>query len=1035
MGRTSSLYLDRRSPPLPPPPPPPLRVASPPLYTLVPPTETGFLTGGSAIKAGENFGTGSTRSLLDGSEFQYRGRLLDPYVERSRERENDRLYAGRGLHLERDGEMDRLYPSKGVLGADLAPSAYAGSSSSLLAKERPYRVHDGPGYEPTNGYAMEGIGRLSHDTLGHVSGHAHRFSESPLEHGSGRDDTILSRQKHSNHSPRDADRDRRAAGRPRGRGDDGRRSPPPPPYRGDDRGRYDGPPDYMLPDHRSSLRPARKDGEFFGGRSGNKDSEFFGEPGMTLRVCSTEMGRTSSLYLDRRSPPLPPPPPPPLRVASPPLYTLVPPTETGFLTGGSAIKAGKNFGTGSTRSLLDGSEFQYRGRLLDPYVERKRPYRVHDGPGYEPTNGYAMEGIGRLSHDTLGHVSGHAHRFSESPLEHGSGRDDKILSRQKHSNHSPRDASMEYGRRDPVSAYLPPENLHGNGPQVSSPSVRRMLGSSSLTDHKDERIDHQVRLPHRMAEDEDTFQGMHDGMECDVQHSYRGDELTYHRRTRNSDVRYSRSPETERLKLGRHPAQHGYSSFNDSHELSDQEVSPVVSRGRAQKAMYRDHVTEQYQAHSPLGRDYYDDDVDSYDLSPQRMAEPYDMVDDQDKYDARYDLPNNRNVFSRITLRDDTNDGWTDADQENNRQSNSITYGYSKNKPISQRLSRPTGHSQFGGFPMHGRGRGGWSKSAKKRLRSALPQFHAGSAPGGDGFARPNKRFKLSEVNHDDPQMSHEDAPEDEDISMQKDPPEGSEEFTKQVHQAFLKYTKLLNESPTMQNRYREAAKGSLSCCVCGSVPRKFLDIDALISHAYNTCKMGLKTKHLGFHKALCVLMGWNWHIAPDTTKAYHSMPDEEVNAMKGDLMLWPPVVIIHNSSIATKAKATDEKIVSKEEIDGVLTEIGVACDKAKISHGRPANQSVFLVKFLPTISGFQEAMRIHEHFTAKNHGKEEFQQIKGGKGKKAAPVDELEELLYAHIAVAEDLGYLDEESKKRCLVRSKNDIEAKADATLNLDS
>lgn len=615
----------------------------------------------------------------------------------------------------------------------------------------------------------------------------------------------------------------------------------------------------MLPDHPSSLRPARKDGEFFG------------EPGMTLRVCSTEMGRTSSLYLDRRSPPLPPrPPPPPVRVASPPLYTLVPPAETGFLTGGSAMKAGENFGTGSSRSLLDGGgEFQYRDRLDDPYVERsrereidrlyagrslhlerdgemdrlypskgvlgadlapsayagssssllakERPYRLHDGTSYEPTNGYAMEELGRLSHDTLGHVSGHAHRFSGSPLEHGSGRDGKILldiTRQKHSNHSPRDASMEYVRRDPVNAYLPPENLHGNGPQVSSPSVRRMFGSSSLTGRKDERIDHQVRLPLRMAEDEDTFQGMHDGMERDVQHSYRGDALTRHRRTRNSDVRYSRSPESERIKLGRHPVQHGYSSFDDTHEFSDQEVSPVVSRGRPRKAMYRDHVTEHYQTDdSPLGREYYDDDVDSYDLSPQRMAEPYDMVDDQDKYDARYDLPNNRNVFSRITLRDDTNDGWADEDQENNHQSNSITYGHSQNKPISQRLSRPTGHSQFGGFPMHGRGRG---KSAKKRLRSALPQFHVGSTQGGDGFVRPNKRFKLTEVNHDDPEMSHEDAPEDEDISMQKDPPEGSEEFTKQVHQAFLKYTKLLNESPTVQKRYREAAKGSLSCCVCG---------------------------------------------------------------------------------------------------------------------------------------------------------------------------------------------------------------------------
>jgi hypothetical protein len=118
-----------------------------------------------------------------------------------------------------------------------------------------------------------------------------------------------------------------------------------------------------------------------------------------------------------------------------------------------------------------------------------------------------------------------------------------------------------------------------------------------------------------------------------------------------------------------------------------------------------------------------------------------------------------------------------------------------------------------------------------------------------------------------------------------------------------------------------------------------------------------------------------------------------------------------------------------------VSPDIGFACDKAKITQGKPANQSVFVVKFLPTISGFQEAMRIHDHFRAENHGKEELEQIKGEKGKRADPADKLEELLYAHIAVAEDLRYLDDETKKRCIVSSKNEIEAKADATLNLDS
>lgn len=79
--------------------------------------------------------------------------------------------------------------------------------------------------------------------------------------------------------------------------------------------------------------------------------------------------------------------------------------------------------------------------------------------------------------------------------------------------------------------------------------------------------------------------------------------------------------------------------------------------------------------------------------------------------------------------------------------------------------------------------------------------------------------------------------------------------------------------------------------------------------------------------------------------------------------------------------------------------------------------------------------MRIHNRFTAENHGKEELQQIICEKGKSSVCADKLEELLYAHIALAEDLGYLDDETKKRCVVRSKNDIEARADATLNFDS
>lgn len=40
---------------------------------------------------------------------------------------------------------------------------------------------------------------------------------------------------------------------------------------------------------------------------------------------------------------------------------------------------------------------------------------------------------------------------------------------------------------------------------------------------------------------------------------------------------------------------------------------------------------------------------------------------------------------------------------------------------------------------------------------------------------------------------------------------------------------------------------------------------------------------------------------------------------MREDLMLWPPVVVIQNSSAGNEAKDTGAKVVSIEEIEGVL--------------------------------------------------------------------------------------------------------------------
>ncbi|OMO85712.1 hypothetical protein COLO4_21478 [Corchorus olitorius] len=70
----------------------------------------------------------------------------------------------------------------------------------------------------------------------------------------------------------------------------------------------------------------------------------------------------------------------------------------------------------------------------------------------------------------------------------------------------------------------------------------------------------------------------------------------------------------------------------------------------------------------------------------------------------------------------------------------------------------------------------------------------------------------------------------------------------------------------------------------------------ALIMHTYYSDNADLRVDHLGLHKALCVLMGWNYSKPPDSSKTYRFLPAEEAAANQEDLIMWPPVVIIHNT-------------------------------------------------------------------------------------------------------------------------------------------
>ncbi|KAG0487479.1 hypothetical protein HPP92_009574 [Vanilla planifolia] len=271
---------------------------------------------------------------------------------------------------------------------------------------------------------------------------------------------------------------------------------------------------------------------------------------------------------------------------------------------------------------------------------------------------------------------------------------------------------------------------------------------------------------------------------------------------------------------------------------------------------------------------------------------------------------------------------------------------------------------------------------------------------------------------------------------IKNDPSEGSEEFKHKVHKAFLQYSKLLNMSPQRQSIFQGQGKNKkMHCFVCG---RQLMDTHSLVAHTYHSLKVGLRTEHLGLHKALCVLLGWNWLVAPDGANACRSRVFSEARIIREDLILWPPLVLIHNVYSRNKSN-TKEFMVSIEGLKKILKDIGIDTVKGQVLEGNLSSDSFFVVKFLATFSGLQEAEKLHKYYAEKRHGKQEFLQITstrdGIKNQGETQPKELHDFLYGYMALAEDLDKLDAETKKRSLVKSKMDIEAIADAPLRTDN
>ncbi|KAI6685280.1 hypothetical protein NL676_031193 [Syzygium grande] len=267
--------------------------------------------------------------------------------------------------------------------------------------------------------------------------------------------------------------------------------------------------------------------------------------------------------------------------------------------------------------------------------------------------------------------------------------------------------------------------------------------------------------------------------------------------------------------------------------------------------------------------------------------------------------------------------------------------------------------------------------------------------------------------------------------------PEDSKEFKQLVNDAFLKYFKFLNETSTQRRKYTDQrGSGPLKCGVCGSNSKEFGNALALVMHAVMSKNVGCRVEHLGFHKALCVLLGWDSAPATNGPWAWKMLPPSQASSLREDLIIWPPVVVIHNSSIANTSLG-DRVIISIEDLQAVLPEMGFTVGIKKVSRGKPANQSIMVVCYQPTLSGLLEAERLHQYFAENKHGRAELEQRScpssrgSSRRTESSLADKVASVLYGYFGIAEDLDKLDFETKKRSVVRSKKEMQHFIDAAV----
>ncbi|KAK9076905.1 hypothetical protein SSX86_005240 [Deinandra increscens subsp. villosa] len=253
---------------------------------------------------------------------------------------------------------------------------------------------------------------------------------------------------------------------------------------------------------------------------------------------------------------------------------------------------------------------------------------------------------------------------------------------------------------------------------------------------------------------------------------------------------------------------------------------------------------------------------------------------------------------------------------------------------------------------------------------------------------------------------------------------------------SFLNFIRVINENANQKSKYlADGKQGSLQCLACGRSSKDFPDLHSLIMHTYNPEKSTSDQvpDHLGLHKALCILMGWNYLMPPDNSKMYQRLSAEEIAAGRDDLIMWPPHVIIRNT-ITGKGRDGRMEGLGNKAMDMKLRDFGFTTGKSKAMYGRDGHMGTTVVKFASDQSGLKDAMRLADFFEKQKRGRGSWTSVqpmfRPGNDDEKDPnfvkldkkTGEKERILYGYLGTVFDLEIVDFDTRKKVGIESKRD-------------